>query len=520
MSDADRAYEAALALIEDAWTTGETGISFDTEEYRALTRIPPEIAALTRLQSLSLPQTGVTDLSSLSPLTGLHYISLDKTGVSDLSPLSTLTGLQSLSLDQTRVTDLTPLSPLTGLQSLSLNRTSVTDLSPLSRLTGLQALWLNYTNITDLAPLSPLTNLESLSLAQTGVTDLTPLSAFNGLIVLALSRTGVTDLTPLSPLSGLAVLFLDQTGITDLTPLSPLSGLRDLYLDGTTVTDLRPLCDLHKLGTNRPPGLSFRDTPATARDTELARLAELVDPKDRAEQTLAYLRSLPPWPEPYTPRATPDGSPPQPIGATQPPLSPHPETTTATPVDEASTATKPLPQGLPRRITATRARHVLQDHSQDLREQCQFVTDQINHTLAQQIPAKPNDPEQLAAWTHLVNTLELSRTAIMSLHEAIPDRTEHRPVTDDEANHLKHAFEAAIAKLQEASAYIDGPGEAHGRTYAGLLKIGVCSVLAAPIALISAQPVALIGAGLYTMFYGKGAALEVLKAIGVAPAPK
>jgi internalin A len=32
-------------------------------------------------------------------------------------------------------------------------------------------------------------------------------------------------------------------------------------------------------------------------------------------ETLAYLRSLPPWPEPYTPAATPDGSPPQPIGA-------------------------------------------------------------------------------------------------------------------------------------------------------------------------------------------------------------
>lgn len=120
------------------------------------------------------------------------------------------------------------------------------------------------------------------------------------------------------------------------------------------------------------------------------------------------------------------------------------------------------------------------------------------------------------AWTHLVNTLELSCAAIISLHSAIPAQADERPVTDDEANRLKQAFETAIATLQKASAYIDGSGEAHGRTYAGLLKIGVCSALAAPIAL----PLALIGGGLYAMLYGKGTAIEVVKAISVAPDPR
>lgn len=498
MSDADRAYKAAQALIEEARKAGEIGISFDTEECRALSRIPPEISDLSRLRGVILDNTSISDLTPLSSLAGLIHLSIIRTHVTDLAPLVWLTGLKNLKLEQTNVADLTPLTSLTEVGSLDFSGTKVTDLVPLAAFTKLQHLYLNQTNVTDLGPLSALRALISLDLDQTYVTNLGPLVA----------------------LTKLQVLYLERTAVSDLTPLSHLTSLEDLSLSGSKVIDLRPLNSLHKLGKRLPVGLTYQDTPATAHDADLARIAQIEHSKDRTEQTIFYLRSLPPWPEPYTPRATPDGSPPKPIGPTQAPFSPHPETTTATPVDEASTATKPLPQGLPRRITATRARQVLQAHSQDLREQCQFVTDQINQTLAQQIPAKPNDPEQLAAWTHLVNTLELSRTAIMSLHEAIPDRTEHRPVTDDEANRLKHAFEAAIAKLQEASAYIDGPGEAHGRTYAGLLKIGVCSVLAAPIALISAQPVALIGAGLYTMFYGKGAALEVLKAIGVAPAPK
>ncbi|MCL1628554.1 hypothetical protein M3N55_07410 [Roseibaca sp. V10] len=43
-------------------------------------------------------------------------------------------------------------------------------------------------------------------------------------------------------------------------------------------------------------------------------MAKLSDHATRARQTLAYIRSLPPWPEPYTPAATPDGSPPKPSG--------------------------------------------------------------------------------------------------------------------------------------------------------------------------------------------------------------
>lgn len=131
---------------------------------------------------------------------------------------------------------------------------------------------------------------------------------------LSLMRTQISNLTPLTGLTGLQSLWLRDTQISDLAPLAGMTGLCDLELAKTGVADLRPLAGLQELGTIGFPGLSFADTPATKRDTRLAELAQIEDTAERARKTLTYLHSLPPWPEPYTPEATPDRSPPQPIG--------------------------------------------------------------------------------------------------------------------------------------------------------------------------------------------------------------
>ncbi|MFN9090093.1 MAG: hypothetical protein ACK5V0_00920, partial [Alphaproteobacteria bacterium] len=196
--------------------------------------------------------------------------------------------------------------------SLSLDRTAVSDLAPLSTLTALERLALNQTAVSDLAPLAALTALESLWLRQTAVNDLAPLAALTALRWLSLTRTAVSDLAPLAALPALQMLSLGHTAVSDLAPLAGLAGLQDLGLDGCQVADLRPIRGLAKLGTNRPPGLSFQDTPATRADGTLARLARIEDAEDRARDTLAYLNTLPPWPEPLPwvpPETLPDIAP-------------------------------------------------------------------------------------------------------------------------------------------------------------------------------------------------------------------
>jgi hypothetical protein len=210
-----------------------------------------------------------------------------------------LQNLRRLILTQTAVADLAPLAGLTKLQSLSLNQTAVADLAPLARLTKLQSLRLTQTTVADLAPLARLTKLQSLRLTQ----------------------TAVADLAPLASLTALQILLLNGTDIADLAPLAGLVNIQDLTLDGTQVIDLRPVKGLAKLGTNRAPGLSFISTPATVHDARLAELAAINDTKVRAQETRAYLNTLPPWPQPYLPKARPNGQPPQPIGRADPPLT-------------------------------------------------------------------------------------------------------------------------------------------------------------------------------------------------------
>lgn len=249
MSDEERAYEAALKLINKAIADKWTKVYFNGTEFRNLKKIPQEIAKIE----------------------GLTLIDLDSTNIADLSPLTESKHLSYVSANGTEIEDLNSLSEIHKLEFLYLNNTRVSSLAPISQLEHLQHLTLNDTDVEEVRDLKSLSNLKSLYLA--------------------------------------------KTKVSDISSLSDLKELKNLRLDNSDTRDLRPLLGLEGLITKHRPGLTFHSTPATALDATLALLAQIEDPKDRAEQTLAYLHSLPPWPEPYTPRDTPDGSPPQPIGA-------------------------------------------------------------------------------------------------------------------------------------------------------------------------------------------------------------
>ena len=124
----------------------------------------------------------------------------------------------------------------------------------------------------------------------------------------------------IATVTALQTLDLTRTAVSDLAPLAGLVDLTDLVLDGCQVADLRPIRGCAKLGTEEPIGLSFRDTLATVADGTLARLARIEDTEGRARETLAYLNTLPPWPEPCTPRERPDDQPQQPIGQASEPV--------------------------------------------------------------------------------------------------------------------------------------------------------------------------------------------------------
>ncbi len=217
MGAAEDAYAAAVAEIERVRAAGRTELDFNELRFRALTRLPPEIAKFETLQRLDL----------------------DNTQVADITPLAGLTALQALGLGSTQVADITPLAGLTALQALG----------------------------------------------------------------------------------------LDGTQVADITPLAGLTALQMLELENTPLADLRALRDLAELGATEQTGLWFRGIPAL-RDPELARLSAIEDDQTRTRETLAYLRTLPPWPEPLPwegaakePPSRDDGPIPEPV---KPPRRPAP----------------------------------------------------------------------------------------------------------------------------------------------------------------------------------------------------
>jgi hypothetical protein len=140
--------------------------------------------------------------------------------------------------------------------------------------------------------------LTSLNLIYTQVSDITPLAKLTALETLRLDNTQVSDLTPLAKLTALRILTLRNTEVSDLTPLAKLTALQNLWLLNTQVSDLRPIRDLQQLGERTHGGLFFTNTPFAEANDVTRRLAAITNDKQRTRETMAYLKTLPPWPQP------------------------------------------------------------------------------------------------------------------------------------------------------------------------------------------------------------------------------
>ena len=174
----------------------------------------------------SIPR--ISDLSDVQYFPNLVSLNLGwalyKNGGVDLTPLAALSKLENLSLACTTIQSIEPLSALTNMKNLEIWGTRmVMDLSPLSGMTKLESLWLTHNVISDLTPLAGLKNLWALQLEQNAISDITPISALPNLKKLMISDNPIKDYTPLSDIysnledkdfelldHGLPVIFTDS----------------------------------------------------------------------------------------------------------------------------------------------------------------------------------------------------------------------------------------------------------------------------------------------------------------------
>jgi internalin A len=258
----EEAYEESLRRIREAEETG--ALSLAIRGFKTLTRLPPELARLTKLRSINLNGCGLRDLFPLASLTSLQELGLLFCEQhSDLSQLASLTSLRRLNLSGKQVSGLFPLASLTTLQVLILHDCErVSDLSPLAGLTSLQFLHLDgCKQLNDLSPLAGLTSLRSLSLSGG---NLSPLADLISLEALYLDECVSGDLSTLGGLTSLQSLsFAGRRQLSgNLYPLAGLTSLRSLTFSECGFRQFAPLESLlSTLKELRLFGCKFDDLP-------------------------------------------------------------------------------------------------------------------------------------------------------------------------------------------------------------------------------------------------------------------
>ena len=269
-------------------------------------------------QSAALDGLGLTDaqLQQLTALYALDSLSLKNNQISDITALGELKGLDELDLSGNQIRDIRALAKLDSLRSLNLDRNPLTDCAELRSLRFLASLSIVDTGMEEgvvyaLAESLPdcairfgtdgaeklyfageifQLNATELSLSGKSLSDISMLQGFRELKILNLSDNEITDIRPLMELSKLEKLNINNNAVSDLRPLIGLPNLVKLEAENNRITettsagsmgqltdlDLRenPIKDFSGLGRlSRLKILDLRDTSVS--DADLAELYEL-----------------------------------------------------------------------------------------------------------------------------------------------------------------------------------------------------------------------------------------------------
>ena len=227
------------------------------------------IGTLKNMESLSVSDCGISDLSFLSGLDRLTLLQVSDNAVRDLSPLSGLKKLKTLYIDNNPVASLEPLYGLTNLRTLSMKGIDVSEdqLAALKKAlpdchiysdtpdaeekeitlggrtfsTDVTELNLGGLNITDISALAACKKLEKLDLRDNKITDISPLVELQNLKWLCIWSNEVEDVYPLLSLKELEYFDADSNKISDLSVLEYLPKLNELWLNNNPLESFEPL---------------------------------------------------------------------------------------------------------------------------------------------------------------------------------------------------------------------------------------------------------------------------------------
>lgn len=176
------------------------------------------ISDLKKLRELSIHDSNMENLDMVRELKLKKLEIKNCPELKDINGLEKLTRLESLELDNTGITD--------------------EDIEVLSKLKLLSSLYLNDTNIENIDVLAPLKKMERIELENTKVKNIDVFKNFKKLYRLVLTNTKIESFEPLEKLDKLEYVDLSGTGMDSLYYLRNATAMLELILDWNNLEDV------------------------------------------------------------------------------------------------------------------------------------------------------------------------------------------------------------------------------------------------------------------------------------------
>ena len=267
-----------------------------------INEIVDSLKPVTTLNRLTVRESGIGDMSTISELTTVEDLYLYASNISKVVGLEKMKNLKKLMIANNPIGDISGIVKCTSIESLKVYDCGLTSLNGIEKLTNLKELDAKSNNITDMLPLAANTKLMSLNLKnnpnlkadRSSFTsaeiakidkigeiltrggeinlDVDKLNIFNNYTVLDLSNQNLTTLDCLEGITTLKTLYLNNNKISltdeksrrilaantelthinlrencvkDVTALNGLTKLNSVYLEGNeNVFDLKQMEDI------------------------------------------------------------------------------------------------------------------------------------------------------------------------------------------------------------------------------------------------------------------------------------
>ena len=208
-----------------------------------------DIRHMAFLETLTI-QSGASDqLSNLSGLSNLTELTITDTNVSQevLKSIAALPKLQKLTLSGCNLTSIQPLENAAGITELDLSNNTIRNIGALSGMKKLEQLYLQHNAVTDLSALSGNTALTKANLSHNSITSLAGLSSLTALTWVDASANALTELGEIGKLTALTYLSVAGNQLKNIDGLASCTALTELDISTNALTDITSLSVLNNM---------------------------------------------------------------------------------------------------------------------------------------------------------------------------------------------------------------------------------------------------------------------------------